>query len=67
MTIEKIIDTLKMENNLILFNPETEDNKDIDYLNDTDFQCYVAHDQAIEILQGLMEFIDDLPLVRNRE
>lgn len=50
MEVTEVIETLKMENELILFNPSTGDILTLNNINDLNKECYLAHEKAIELL-----------------
>ena len=68
MNRKDIINVLKMENDLITFDPMTGEDIDVSCLNDLNKKCYIAHEEAIEflkqsipvewILKWACEFID---------
>lgn len=55
MTYQEIIDTLRMENDLYLFEPTTGETKRPEDLNELNRECYEAHKEAIKILEKLAD------------
>lgn len=51
MNRKDVIEVLKMENDLITFDPATGEDIDVSCLNDLNKKCYIAHEQAIEFLK----------------
>lgn len=50
MNRKDVIEVLKMENDLITFNPLTGEEIDVRCLNDLNKKCYIAHEEAIGFL-----------------
>ena len=48
-----LINTLQMENGLILYDPMTGRDKEYSFLDDLNKKCYDAHNKIIEILSIL--------------
>jgi hypothetical protein len=65
MKLDEIINTLEMENELILFNPDTGYVRKVWELNDIDLKTYKAHCEAIKILKRLKQSqtVDAVPVV----
>ena len=51
MEVMDIIETLRMENDLITFDPSTGDDIDPQCLNDLNKKCYTAHAEAIKFIE----------------
>jgi len=51
MNRKDVINVLKMENDLITFNPLTGEDIDVRCLNDLNKKCYIAHEEAIDFLR----------------
>ena len=51
MKRKDVIEVLKMENDLITFDPSTGEEIDVKYLNELNKKCYIAHEEAIEFLK----------------
>lgn len=51
MNRKDVIEVLKMENDLITFDPHTGEDIDVRCLNDLNKKCYIAHEEAIEFLR----------------
>ena len=52
MNRKQVIDTLKMENDLICFNPSTGEEIPLEYVNDLNKNCYDAHQEAIRLINN---------------
>lgn len=52
MNRKQVIETLKMENDLICFNPLTGEEIPLDYVNDLNKNCYNAHQEAIRLINN---------------
>lgn len=51
MNRKDVIKVLKMENDLITFDPHTGEEIDVRCLNDLNKKCYIAHEEAIDFLR----------------
>lgn len=51
MNRKDVIKVLKMENDLITFDPMTGEEIDVKCLNELNKKCYIAHEEAIEFLK----------------
>lgn len=51
MNRKDVIKVLKMENDLITFDPHTGEEIDVSCLNDLNKKCYIAHEEAIDFLR----------------
>lgn len=51
MNRKDVIEVLKMENDLITFDPYTGEEIDVRCLNDLNKKCYIAHEEAIDFLR----------------
>lgn len=51
MNRKDVINVLKMENDLITFDPTTGEDIDVRCLNELNKKCYIAHEEAIEFLK----------------
>lgn len=51
MNRKDVIKVLKMENDLITFDPMTGEEIDVKCLNELNIKCYIAHEEAIEFLK----------------
>lgn len=51
MNRKDVIKVLKMENDLITFDPLTGEEIDVRCLNDLNKKCYIAHEEAIDFLR----------------
>ena len=49
---KQVIETLKMENDLICFNPLTGEEIPLEYVNDLNRSCYDAHQEAIRLINN---------------
>ena len=52
MDRKQVIETLKMENELICFNPLTGEEIPLEYVNDLNRNCYDAHQEAIRLINN---------------
>lgn len=52
MSKKNVIDVLKMENDLILFNPATGEDIPLGAVNELNMRCYNAHLEAIQMLNN---------------
>lgn len=52
MDKKQVIETLKMENDLICFNPLTGEEIPLEYVNDLNRSCYDAHQEAIRLINN---------------
>lgn len=56
MDVQKAIDVLKCENDLMLFNPSNGETEDYKKLNDLSKDCYDAHEFCIKALEELQKW-----------
>lgn len=52
MNRKQVIETLKMENELVCFNPLTGEEIPLEYVNDLNRNCYDAHQEAIRLINN---------------
>lgn len=52
MNRKQVIETLKMENELICFNPLSGEDIPLEYVNDLNRNCYDAHQEAIRLINN---------------
>ena len=52
MNRKQVIETLKMENELICFNPLTGEDIPLECINDLNKNCYDAHQEAIRLINN---------------
>lgn len=59
MNRKQVIETLKMENELICFNLLTGEEIPLEYVNELNRNCYDAHQEAIEEYEEQMRCLDE--------
>lgn len=55
MSVKDVVSTLEMENDLMLFDPDTGETSTPEMLNDINRECYKAHKEAIRLLNSLSD------------